>query len=185
MYVPIFSLYGKFFKECFFVTDCINQVLGKIVAISKVNRISVVAYYRIHVFSLIKNKTIQKQTDELDKNINTLNETKRQRKSLPEDRQAVLDELVHKRAEMGDEASSLKAESDAIQTYLNNLKVKGKVSVSGKIYPGTEIVIRDIREKIKNEYKGLTFYLENMMIKTTKYEDFDDDILRKGPPDAH
>lgn len=133
----------------------------------------------------IKIKAIQKQTDELDKNINTLNETKRQRKSLPEDRQAVLDELVHKRAEMGDEASSLKAESDAIQTYLNNLKVKGKVSVSGKIYPGTEIVIRDIREKIKNEYKGLTFYLENMMIKTTKYEDFDDDILRKGPPDAH
>ena len=59
------------------------------------------------------------------------------------------------------------------------------VSVSGRIYPGSEIVIRDIREKIKNEYKGLTFYLENMMIKTTRYEEFDDEILRKGPPDAH
>ena len=133
----------------------------------------------------IKLKALQKQIDELDKNIYTLNETKRQRKSLPEDRQAVLDELTHKRDEMGAELVSIKTEGEAIQTYLNNLKVKGKVSVSGKIYPGTEIVIRDIREKIKNEYKGLTFYLENMMVKTTRYEDFDDDILKKGPPDAH
>ncbi|GAB1457282.1 hypothetical protein MASR2M48_25900 [Spirochaetota bacterium] len=86
---------------------------------------------------------------------------------------------------MNTKVSSIKAESEAIQTYLNNLKVKGKVSVSGRIYPGTEIVIRDIREKIKNEYKGLTFYLENMMVKTTRYEEFDDDILKKGPPDAH
>ncbi|MDX9898635.1 MAG: FapA family protein [Spirochaetia bacterium] len=133
----------------------------------------------------VKLKTFQRQIDELDKNINTLNETKRQRKTLPEDRQAVLDELIHKRDEIGAEVSSIKAESEAIQTYLNNLKVKGKVSVSGRIYPGTEIVIRDIREKIKNEYKGLTFYLENMMVKTTRYEEFDDDILKKGPPDAH
>jgi len=133
----------------------------------------------------VKLKTLQRQIDELDKNIYTLNETKRQRKSLPDDRQAVLDELVHKREELGGEVSSLKAEYDSIQAYLNNLKVRGKVSVSGRIYPGTEIVIRDIREKIKNEYKGLTFYLENMMVKTTRYEEFDDEILKKGPPDAH
>ncbi|MBU0928916.1 MAG: FapA family protein [Spirochaetes bacterium] len=132
-----------------------------------------------------KQKVLQRQLDELDKNIYTMNETKRQRKSLPDDKQAVLDELVHKRDEIGAEASALKAEYDTIQAYLNNLKVRGKVSVSGRIYPGTEIVIRDIREKIKNEYKGLTFYLENMMVKTTRYEEFDDEILKKGPPDAH
>ncbi len=128
-----------------------------------------------------KQKILQRQIDELDKNINTMNETKRQRKTLPDDKQAVLDELVHKRDEMADEVAAIKAEYSSIQTYLDNLKVRGKVSVSGRIYPGTEIVIRDIREKIKNEYKGLTFYLENMMIKTTKYEEFDEQILKKGP----
>ncbi|PKL25532.1 MAG: polymerase [Spirochaetae bacterium HGW-Spirochaetae-3] len=133
----------------------------------------------------VKLKTLQRQIDELDKNIYTLNETKRQRKTLPDDRQAVLDELVHKRDELAGEVSSLKTEYDSILVYLNNLKVRGKVSVSGRIYPGTEIVIRDIHEKIKNEYKGLTFYLENMMVKTTRYEEFDDEILKKGPPDAH
>jgi uncharacterized protein (DUF342 family) len=132
-----------------------------------------------------KQKILQRQIDELDKNIYTMNETKRQRKTLPDDKQAVLDELVHRRDEMAGEVAALKSENATIQAYLDNLKVRGKVSVSGRIYPGTEIVIRDIREKIKNEYKGLTFYLENMMIKTTRYEEFDDEILKKGPPDAH
>lgn len=132
-----------------------------------------------------KQKILQRQIDEYDKNIYTMNETKRQRKTLPDDKQAILDELIHKRDDLANESASLKSEFDSIQAYLNNLKVRGKVSVSGKIYPGTEIVIRDTHEKIKNEYKGLTFYLENMMVKTTKYEEFDDEILKKGPPDAH
>lgn len=132
-----------------------------------------------------KQKVLLRRMEELDKNIYTMNETKRQRKGLPEDKQAVLNELVQNSNEMKEELSGLKSESESIHAYLNNLKTHGKVSVSGRIYPGTEIVIRDIREKIKNEYKGLTFYLENAMIKTTRYEEFDPDLLKKGGGDAN
>lgn len=132
-----------------------------------------------------KQKVLLRRMEELDKNIYTMNETKRQRKGLPEDKQALLNELVQNRNEMKEELSGLKSESESIHAYLNNLKTHGKVSVSGRIYPGTEIVIRDIREKIKNEYKALTFYLENAMIKTTRYEEFDPDILKKGGGDAN
>lgn len=132
-----------------------------------------------------KMKALQRQIEELNKNIYTMNETKRQRKGLPEDKQAILNELIQNNNGLKEELSGLKSEYDAIQAYLNNLKVKGKVSVSGKIYPGTEIIIRDIHEKIKNEYKGLTFYLDNMMIKTTRYEEFDPEILKKGAIDAN
>lgn len=132
-----------------------------------------------------KLKLLQRQLDELDKNIYTLNETKRQRKTLSDDKQAVLDELTHKHDEITSEAGSIKAEYDTLQAYLNNLKVRGKVSVSGRIYPGTKVIIRDIHEDIKNEYKGLTFYLENMMIKTTRYEEVEDETIMRGPPDAH
>lgn len=132
-----------------------------------------------------KLRLLAKQLEELDKNIYTLNEIKKQRKGLPEDKEAVLADLSRRRDEVGAEERSLKSEYDTIQSYLNNLKVRGKVSVSGKIYPGTKIVIRDIREDVKNEYKGLTFYLENMMIKTTRYEELDDELIKKGPPDAH
>ncbi|GAB1432632.1 FapA family protein [Spirochaetota bacterium] len=132
-----------------------------------------------------KQKVLLRRMEELDKNIYTMNETKRQRKGLPEDKQAVLNELVQNSNEMKEELSGLKSESESIHAYLNNLKTHGKVSVSGRIYPGTEIVIRDIREKIKNEYKALTFYLENAMIKTTRYEEFDPDLLKKGGGDAN
>jgi len=132
-----------------------------------------------------KLKLLQRQLDELDKNIYTLNETKRQRKTLSDDKQAVLDELTHKHDEIASEAGSIKSEYDTLQAYLNNLKIRGKVSVSGRIYPGTKVIIRDIHEDIKNEYKGLTFYLENMMIKTTRYEEVEDETIMRGPPDAH
>ncbi|TFG84800.1 MAG: DUF342 domain-containing protein [Spirochaetales bacterium] len=132
-----------------------------------------------------KMRLLGKQLDELDKNITTLEEMRKQRKVLPEDKEAILDELIHKRDEALAETQSLKSEYDGLQTYLNNLKVRGKVSVSGKIFPGAKIAIKDIREEIKNEYKGLTFYLENMLIKTTKYEELEDETLKKGPPDAY
>ncbi len=132
-----------------------------------------------------KLKILQRQIDELDKNIFTMNETKRQRKTLPDDKQAILDELNHKHDELSSEAGAIKSEYDSLQNYLNNLKIRGKVSVSGRIYPGCKIIIREIKEEVKNEYKSLTFYLENQIVKTTKYEELDDEILKKGPPDAH
>ena len=46
-------------------------------------------------------------------------------------------------------------------------------------------MIKDVKEDIKTEQKAITFYLENQMIRTTKYEEPEDEILKKGPPDAH
>jgi len=132
-----------------------------------------------------KIRVLARQLEELDKNIGTLNEIKRQRKVLSEDKQETLDQLTGQRDEMSADARALKSEYDGLQSYLGNLKVRGKVSVSGKIFPGSKIIIRDIKEEIKNEYKGITFFLENMMIKTTKYEELDEDLLKRGPPDAN
>jgi uncharacterized protein (DUF342 family) len=132
----------------------------------------------------VKMNAMDKQKEELEKNISTLNDIKKQKKVLSEEKQAVLDELTHKRVELLGEYSVLRSEYDGIQSYLNNLKVRGKVSVSGRIYPGAKIVIRDIREEIKNEHKAITFYLDNMLIKSTKYEEVDEDLLKRGSSDG-
>ena len=132
----------------------------------------------------LKMTAIEKQKEELEKNISTMNDLKRAKKVLSEEKQAVLDELIHKRLELVGEYSVLKAEYDSILSYLNNLKVRGKVSVSGRIYPGAKIIIRDVREEIKNEHKALTFYLDNMLIKSTKYEEVDEELLKRGSLDG-
>jgi uncharacterized protein (DUF342 family) len=132
----------------------------------------------------VKMKMILKPMEEYEKNIYTLNDMKRQRKTLSEEKQEILDDMTVKYDELKNEFEILKTEYDSIQNFLNTLKIRGKIGVSGRIFPGTKIIIRDVKEDIKNEYRGLTFFLENMLIKTTKYEEIDEDIIKKGPPDA-
>ena len=90
-----------------------------------------------------------------------------------------------RREELVAEVRGLAKEIEAIQAYLNGLKTKGRISASGRVYPGVKLVIKDVQEDVKNEQKAITFYLENQMIRTTRYEEPEDDILKKGPPDAH
>jgi hypothetical protein len=131
-----------------------------------------------------KMTVIGKQKEDLEKNIMTLNDLKRHKKTLSEEKQAILEELLHRHVELRSEFDMLKGEHDSLQLYLNNLKVRGKVSVSGRIYPGAKIIIRDVKEDIKNEHKALTFYLDNMLIKSTKYEEVDEGLLKRGSSDV-
>ncbi len=124
---------------------------------------------------------LRHQLEEMDKNISTLQVLKKQRKTLPDEKEAVLQESMAKRAEAAEEAAGLSKEIESIQTYLSNLKTRGKVSVSGKAHPGVRIIIKDVVEELKNDQKGITFYLENMLIKKTRYEEVDDDTIRRGP----
>jgi uncharacterized protein (DUF342 family) len=128
---------------------------------------------------------IKRQAEEYDKNIATLNATKKQRKTLPDDKEALLQDYVRRREELVIEVRSLAKEIETIQAYLNGLKTKGRISASSRVYPGVKLVIKDVKEDVKTEQKGITFYLENQMIRTTRYEEPEDEILKKGPPDAH
>jgi uncharacterized protein len=130
-------------------------------------------------------KQIKGQAEELDKNIATLNAVKKQKKALPDDKEAILQDYIRRREELVAEMRGLAKEIEALQAYLNGLKTKGRISASSRVYPGVKLVIKDVREDVKTEQKAITFYLENQMIRTTRYEEPEDEILRKGPPDAH
>jgi uncharacterized protein len=128
---------------------------------------------------------IKKQAEDFDKNIATLNAIKKQKKALPEDKEAILQDYIQRREELVAEVRTLAKEIEALQGYLNGLKTKGRISASSRVYPGVKLVIKDVKEDVKTEQKAITFYLENQMIRTTKYEEPEDEILKKGPPDAH
>jgi uncharacterized protein (DUF342 family) len=51
------------------------------------------------------------------------------------------------------------------------------------VYPGVKVVIRDVRDDVRTEYKAATFVLENGLIKVSKYEE-PDESAKKGP-DGH
>jgi len=119
----------------------------------------------------------------LNRSILSLSNLKKQRKSLPEDKEASLQEQMDQRNVLIEEQQKNAERTQEIQGILSSLKTRGRVSASAKVYPGVRVVIRDTIDDVRTEYKAATFVLENGLIRVTKYEE-PDEAAKKGP-DGH
>lgn len=126
---------------------------------------------------------VQHELEEVNLNMSTLENQKQMRKTLPQDKEEALGLLYRKKGDLMDETDSIAAEIQEIQDYLRELKVIGKVSASGTVYPGVKLYIRDVKEDIRTEIKSVTFYLENGFVRQGKYEPVSDDVKRT--PDGY
>jgi uncharacterized protein (DUF342 family) len=125
-------------------------------------------------------ETMEKQLDEIQRNLQTLINIKKQRKSLPEDKEASLRELMDKRHLLTGDLQKTAEEITKLQEFLNTIKVRGKVSASSKVYPGVKIIIRDAMNDVRTEYRAVTFISENNLVRVTRYEEPDEEAKR-GP----
>ena len=130
-----------------------------------------------------KKGEMEKQLDDIQLNLQTLINIKKQRKSLPEDKEVYLGELMDKRQILVSDLQKNNEESGKIQDYLNAIKIRGKVSASAKVYPGVKIIIRDAINDVRTEYRAVTFILENGLVRVTKYEEPDENVKRA--PDGY
>jgi len=121
----------------------------------------------------------EEELDSLKLDLQTLINTKKQRKTLPEDKEIYMQELMERRQILTDELYSVNENIEKVQGYMNDIQVRGKVSASKKVFPGVKIWIRDVKEDVKTDYKAVTFVLENGLIRVAKYEE-PDDIVKKG-----
>jgi uncharacterized protein (DUF342 family) len=117
------------------------------------------------------------ETTRLD--MQTLINTKKQRKTLPEDKEAYLQELMERRQILTDELNDINDSIQKVQEFMNQIEVRGKISASTKVWPGVKIWIRDVREDVRKEYRAVTFVLDNGLIRASKYEE-PDEIAKKG-----
>jgi len=111
--------------------------------------------------------------------IQTLVNTKKQRKTLPEDKEAYLKELMERRDILNDELKHATEGIEKVQEFMNQIQVRGRVSASTKVWPGVKIWIRDVKEDVRQEYKAVTFVLEDGLIRMSKYEE-PDEQAKKG-----
>jgi uncharacterized protein (DUF342 family) len=123
---------------------------------------------------------VEKELEDIQLNIQTLSAIKKQRKTLPEDKEAYMNELTEKRQERMADLQHIEEETRRIEEYMENLETRGRVSASAKVYAGVKIVIRDAREDVRNEYRSVTFIFENRLVRATKYEEPEEDLTR-GP----
>ncbi|MDR1249879.1 MAG: FapA family protein [Treponema sp.] len=126
---------------------------------------------------------LEKQLEEIKLNMQTLINIKKQRKSLPEDKEEYLRTLDEKRVEILTDRGKTLEEIEKAQDRLGNLQAWGRVSASSKVYPGVRIIIKDSIEDVRSEYRAVTFILENGLVKLTKYEE--PDMEGAGRPDGY
>jgi uncharacterized protein (DUF342 family) len=127
---------------------------------------------KVRLETLHENKTeMEKQCAELDRSLQTLLNIKKQRKILPEAKEASIMEMTDRIMMLKTDIQKNAEESIKIQEYLNSMKTRSRVSVSAKVYPGVKIIIRDAVNVVKSDYKAVTFILEDNMVRVTKYEE--------------
>jgi len=131
----------------------------------------------------VKKAEMEKQLEEVQLNIQTLINIKKQRKSLPEDKEVYMGELMDKRQELTSDLFKNKEETERIEEFLNTIKTKGRVSASSKVYPGVKIIIKDAVNDVRTDYKAVTFVLENNLVRVGKYEEPDEEALKA--PDGY
>jgi uncharacterized protein (DUF342 family) len=130
---------------------------------------------------LAKQDSLAKELDELDLNIQTLENIKKARRTLPHDKEESLKNSIIRKNEIENESEVMTEEITQIQQHLRELKIIGKVSASGTVYAGVKIYIRDVKEEIRNDTKAVTFYLENGFVRHGKYEPMSDEDMKRTP----
>jgi uncharacterized protein (DUF342 family) len=132
---------------------------------------------------VVKKAEIEKQLEEIHLNLQTLINIKKQRKSLPEDKELYMTELMDNRQLLFTDLQKNKDDTAKLQEYLNAIKARSRISASSKVYPGVKIIIKDVVNEVHTEYKAVTFILENNLVRITKYEEPDQNATKA--PDGY
>ena len=111
-----------------------------------------------------------KEYENCDLDIQTLEQQKKLRKKLPQEKEEKLKTLKERCEQISAELEEMTAEINEIQERLRDLKAIGKVKVEGDVYAGVKIYIRDVLDEVKIDTKGVTFYYDKAFSKRGPYE---------------
>ena len=115
----------------------------------------------------------------MDLNIKTLENLLRVQKKLPPEKAQYLTEQNEKRSELLGRLEEGVREIGQINAHLSSLTTIGKISASERVYPGVKLAIKNANLAVRTEFKFVTFFLQSGEVKVTKYEAFDEDLMRR------
>jgi uncharacterized protein (DUF342 family) len=124
-------------------------------------------------------RAIEKTLEEVELNIKTLENILRVQRKLPPEKAQYLKEQNEKRSQMLGQLEETTKEIGQINSYLSSLTTIGKISASERVYPGVRISIKSASLAVRTEFKFVTFFLQGGDVKVTKYEAFDEALLRR------
>jgi uncharacterized protein (DUF342 family) len=117
-----------------------------------------------------KKETIEKQLEEIERNIKTLETLKKVQRNFSEEKQKDLQEISDQRSALLSELTEMNREIQEITNYLTALKTVGRISASDRVFPGVKLFIKNESLTIRNEFRKVSFVLEGQEIRMTKYQ---------------
>ncbi len=111
-----------------------------------------------------------KEYENCDLDIQTLEQQKKLRKKLPQEKEEKLKNLKERCEQISEELEAMTEEINKIQEHLRDLKAIGKVKVEGDVYAGVKIYIRDVLDEVKIDTKSVTFFYDKAFSKRGPYE---------------
>lgn len=111
-----------------------------------------------------------KEYENCDLDIQTLEQQKKLRKKLPQEKEEKLQSLKERCAQISTELEEMTKEINSIQSHLRDLKAVGKVKVESNVYAGVKVYVRDVLDEVKIDCPGVTFYYEKSFSKRGPYE---------------
>lgn len=123
-----------------------------------------------------KMKALEKEAADTDLNLAGLEKLIKAKKEVSPEKKMYFENLQKRLVQIKTELFELKEDAARHNKYLEELKNNGRVSASDKVFPGVKIYIKDAYLEVRNDFKRVTFVIENNIVKITKYEESDQDI---------
>ncbi len=124
-------------------------------------------------------RQVEKSLEEVELNIKTLETLQKAQKKLPPEKAQYLTEQSEKRSQLLGQLDETTREIATINTYLASLNTIGKISASERVFPGVKLAIKNAALAVRTEFKFVTFFLQSGEVKVTKYEIFDEDLMKR------
>jgi uncharacterized protein len=125
-------------------------------------------------------QNLEKEMEELTLNMATIENMRTNKRKISPDKLKQYAAMKGKREKLAKQRQKISGEIKAIQSYLDELKTNGRISVSGTVFTGVKIAIKDAQLQVRREAKAVTYMSESGQVKVTKYEESRADIsIRK------
>ncbi|MCR4741831.1 MAG: FapA family protein [Treponema sp.] len=123
-----------------------------------------------------------KELEKIELDVQNLEQQKKLRKKLPQEKEDKLRSLKEKCDQITNELDEMTEEIEKIQAHLRELKAIGKVKAEGTVYSGVKIYVRDSLDEVKMDTSSVTFYYEKAMCRRGPYEP---PSLKEDQPDGY
>ncbi len=160
---------------------------GKIIACKEINAIEFGSYganteTRLESGTDPKAKLrLRELEDELEKkesllhkikmNLDTLKKAKITLGKLPEKKEIVLQKLIRANQEYTSQVNEIAKEISKLHTYLEEITTSGKISAKNNVYPGVDLIIKNVSFKIHSDFSFVTFVMDAGMIRPIPYQE--------------